>query len=206
LHGVGDSFLALSLHEIALRDIVADSTSSVVSGLGGRYATALFDLAKDATSLDGVEASLATFAAAAEQSSDLKALIASPRLSREAATKTIAALAASLGLDGLTSKFLGVLASNRRLSAFGDVKTAFGKLMSTHRGETTADVTSAHALSDAQLTALKAKLKAGLGRDVAIQTRIDPAILGGLVVKVGSKLIDSSLRTKLEALSLHMKA
>jgi F-type H+-transporting ATPase subunit delta len=130
----------------------------------------------------------------------------SPQLAREAAAKAVAAVAAELKLDGLTTKFLGVLASNRRLGAFADVKAAFASLMAAHRGETTADVTSAHPLSDAQLTALKAKLKAGLGRDVAIQTHVDPAILGGLVVKVGSKLIDSSLRTKLDALALHMKA
>jgi F-type H+-transporting ATPase subunit delta len=185
---------------------VADIGSSVVSGLGGRYATALFDLAREGKSLESVEKSLGLFHAAASQSADLAALMASPRLSRDAAAKAIAAVASQLGLDGLTTKFLGVLAGNRRLGAFADVKSAFATLMAAHRGETTAHVTSAHPLTDGQTVALKAKLKAGLGRDVAIQTHVDPAILGGLVVKVGSKLIDSSLRTKLDALALHMKA
>lgn len=185
---------------------MAESTSSAVSGLGGRYATALFQLARDAKALDGVDFSLALFAAASEQSTDIKMLMASPRLSRDEATRAIGALATTLGLDALTSRFLGVLAANRRLAAFPDIRAAFGRLIAAHRGETTADVTSAHPLTDGQLTALKAKLQAGLGRDVSIQARVDPAILGGLVVKVGSKLIDSSLRTKLDALALHMKA
>ncbi len=179
---------------------------TIVSGLSGRYATALFELAKESNGLEAVNADLGKLESAQAASSDLASLMSSPRFSREQSARAIAAIAAELGLSSLTTKFLGVLAANRRLASFSAVRRDYAALMAAHRGETTADVTSAHPLTDAQLAALKAKLKTGLGRDVAIQTRVDPAILGGLVVKVGSKLIDSSLRTKLDALALHMKA
>jgi F-type H+-transporting ATPase subunit delta len=178
---------------------------TTVTGLAGRYATALFALAREGNALAAVDASLARFASATAASADLAAVIASPSISRIDATKTVVAVAGSLELDGLTTKFLGTLATNRRLASFAAVHSAFMHLMAGHRGETTAHVTSAHALNDAQVTALKAKLKAGLGQDVAIQTKVDPGILGGLIVKVGSKLIDSSLKTKLDSLSVAMK-
>ena len=175
-----------------------------VTGLSGRYATALFDLARDAGSIDGVAASLGRIGAALEQNADVRTLVTSPVLSREAQGTGIAAVARELGLDDLTTRFLGVLAANRRLSSLPSVIRSFSSLAAAHKGETTAEVTSAHPLSDAQLTALKAKLRAGIGREVAVTTHVNPEILGGLVVKVGSKLIDSSLRTKLDQLSLAM--
>ncbi len=178
---------------------------TTVTGLAGRYATALFSLARESNALAAVDTSLATFAQASRSSADLASVMTSPSISRIDAAKTMGAVAGTLGLDGLTTKFLGTLATNRRLPSFAAVHSAFAQLMAGHRGETTAHVTSAHALTESQLSALKAKLKTGLGQDVAIQTKVDPSILGGLIVKVGSKLIDSSLKTKLDSLSMAMK-
>jgi F-type H+-transporting ATPase subunit delta len=175
-----------------------------VTGLAGRYATALFDLAREAKSIDAVAESLGRLGAAIEQVPDVRVLMTSPVIRRDAAGKAVAALATSLSLDGLTSNFLGVLSSNRRLAALPGILRAFKALAAAHKGEMTAEVTSAHALSEAQHEALKAKLRTSLGRDVTLVTRIDPAILGGLVVQIGSKLIDSSLKTKLDSLSLAM--
>ena len=124
---------------------------------------------------------------------------------RDEAGKAFAAVADKLGLDAITSNFLGVLARNGRKEQLPQVIRAFRRLASEHRGETTADVVSAHPLSDDQLAKLRAQLKARIGRDVAIDARIDPQILGGLIVKVGSQMIDSSLKTKLNRLAQAMK-
>ena len=180
-------------------------TTGIVAGLAGRYATALFDLAKDGGKLDSVGQSLARVRTALAESAELRALVSSPLLARQDAAKGVAAVADKLGLDPLTKNFLGVLAANRRLTALGDVMAAYDKLAADHRGETTAEVTSAHPLSADQVTALKSKLKAGLGREVMIDQTVDPSILGGLIVKVGSKMIDSSLRTKIDTLGQAMK-
>ena len=182
-----------------------ETSGGIVAGLSGRYATALFDLAREGKSLDAVSASLATVRQALDESVDLRALIASPRLDRASAAKGIAGVAASLGLDKLTSDFLGVLAANRRLSALPQMICDFNALAARHRGLTTATVTSAHALNDDQTAALRTKLRARLGRDVALDLRVDKDILGGLIVRTGSQMIDSSLRTKLAALSNAMK-
>ncbi len=109
------------------------------------------------------------------------------------------------GLDALTAKFLGVLAQNRRLAQLPAVTAAFRALAAAHRGEASADVTSAHPLDAAQVDALKARLKATVGRDVAVNLKVDPAILGGLVVRIGSRMIDSSIRTRLNTLAVAMK-
>ena len=128
-----------------------------------------------------------------------------PLIGREAGTRAVLAAADSMQLDPLTRNFLGLLARNRRLSALPQVIAAFNQLAANHRGETTAEVTSAHTLSAEQTDALKAKLKAMLGRDVAVDLKVDPEILGGLVVRVGSRMIDSSIRTKLDTLAQAMK-
>jgi F-type H+-transporting ATPase subunit delta len=190
--------------------ILRDSTRVEISGgiqasLAGRYATALFDLARESKAIDKVEQSLAMLEAAMAGSDDFKRLIASPLVGREQAAAAVAAVAKVLKLDPTTTKFIGVLAQNGRLGQTGNVIHAFRSLAAAHRGETTAEVTSAHPLSDAQLDALRAKLKARIGRDVMVQTRVDPALLGGLTVKLGSQLIDSSLRTKLNTLAHAMK-
>ncbi len=178
--------------------------TATVTGLAGRYATALFDLAMDTKAIDQVADSLGKIKQALADVPELQGLIANPMISRADGGKAIAAVAAQLGLDGLTSKCLGVLAANRRLGELPSVIAGFGQLLAAQKGETSAEVTSAHALSDAQLAALKAKLRAGLGQDVTLITKVDPAILGGLVVRIGSKLIDSSLKTKLDSLNLAM--
>ena len=181
------------------------NTSGRAHGLAGRYATALFELASGEKAIDTVEASLGALAAALAESAELKALTQSPIVGRDAATRGIAAVAKAMKLDPLTTKFLGVLAKNRRLAALPAIIKAYKGLAARHRGEITAEVTAAHALSAKQEQALKARLKAGFKRDVALDMTVDPAILGGLVVKVGSRMIDSSIRTKLGAVARAMK-
>ena len=183
----------------------AFAASSVALGLSGRYATALFDLAIDGNALDGVAASLATLKDALAQSDDLKALVSSPMVGRKAAAAGVAAVAGSLKLDKLTTSFLCVLAGNRRLSVLPAIIRDFNALAAARRGEISARVTAAHPLTASQQAALAAKLKAGLGRDVALAITIDPAILGGLVVRVGSRMIDSSLKTRLDSLGQALK-
>lgn len=180
-------------------------SGGIQASLAGRYATALFDLARESKAVDKVEASLATLEAAIAGSDDLRRLIASPLVGREQAVGAVQAVAKTLELDTITANFLGLLAQNGRLGQATNVIRSFRSLAAAHRGETTAEVTSAHPLSDAQLDALKVKLKARTGRDVAVQARVDPALLGGLTVKLGSQLIDSSLRTKLNTLAHAMK-
>lgn len=183
---------------------VADAQLNV-SGLAGRYATALFELARESNTIDTVAASLKTVTAALDEGGDFAALVTNPLVGREAGAKAVTAVAKALGLDSITTNFLGVLAQNRRLAVLRDVVRDFGVLVSAHRGEVAAQVTAAQALTDDQVAQLKQKLKAGLGQEVVVDLRIDPSILGGLIVKVGSKMIDSSLKTKLDTLSLAMK-
>ncbi len=183
----------------------ANPAPSVALGLSGRYATALFDLAIDGNALDAVATSLATLKDALAQSDDLKTLVSSPMVTRKAAAAGIAGVAAALGLDKLTTSFLGVLAGNRRLAALPAIIRDFNALAAARRGEISARVTAAHPLSATQQKALAAKLKAGLGRDVALDITIDPAILGGLIVRVGSRMIDSSLKTRLDSLGQALK-
>ena len=182
-----------------------ETSGGIVAGLSGRYATALFDLAREAKSVDAVAASLASVTAGLAESPDLRTLTTTPMIDRATATRTIEAVAAAMQLDPLTSKFLGVLAHNRRLSALPAVIRDFTKLSARSRGEITAEVTSAHPLDEGQQTALKAKLRAGLGADAALVLNVDPEIMGGLVVRVGSRMVDSSLRTKLNSLATAMK-
>lgn len=183
----------------------AIAKSNVALGLSGRYATALFDLATEANSLDAVSASLATLKDALAQSDDLKTLMTSPMVTRKAAAAGVAGVATSLKLDSLTSNFLGVLAANRRLSTLPAIIRDYNSLTAARRGEISARVTAAHPLSADQQAALAAKLKSGLGRDVALDITIDPAILGGLIVRVGSRMIDSSLKTRLDSLGQALK-
>ena len=182
-----------------------ENSGGIRASLAGRYASALFDLARDERQIESVSASLETVRSALAQSAEFKALTTSPLVGREAAAKAIAAAADSLGLDPLTRRFLGVLAKNGRLAQLEPVITTFARLAADHRGETTAEVTSAFPLNDDQLAALKANLKARGGREVAIDARVDPAILGGIVVRLGSRMIDASIKTKLNTLALAMK-
>jgi F-type H+-transporting ATPase subunit delta len=136
---------------------------------------------------------------------DLAALIRNPEIGRDAAAKAMDAVAQVLGLSELTRKFLGVLAANRRLAKLPEVVRAFSAIAAAQRGEVTAEVTSAHALSDAQIAALTEKLKVRQGREVKLTAKVDPALLGGLVVRIGSEQIDGSIRTRLNSLATAMK-
>ncbi|WP_353217126.1 F0F1 ATP synthase subunit delta [Sandarakinorhabdus sp.] len=184
----------------------AQISSSVATGLSGRYARALFALAVEGKSLGAVEASLGTLTRTLAESTDFAALVSSPVVGRGAAGAAVAGVADNLGLDGLVKNFLGVLAGNRRLSLLPAIIRDFAALNAARKGEVTATVTAAHVLTDAQQAALAAKLKAGIGRDVALNVTVDPAILGGLVVRVGSRMIDSSLKTRLDMLGQALKA
>ena len=184
----------------------AQISSSVATGLSGRYARALFALATEGKAISAVDASLKTLAEAMAESADLKALISSPVVGRGAAGAAVAGVAAGLNIDGLTKNFLGVLAANRRLSLLPTVIRDFAALNAARKGEVTATVTTAHKLTAAQQKALAAKLKAGIGRDVALDVNVDPSILGGLMVRVGSRLIDSSLKTRLDMLGQALRA
>ena len=178
---------------------------NITAGLAGRYASALFDLARESDAIDSVQKSLATLKTALADSADLAALVSSPVVGRADAAKAIEAVAKALKLDSLTAKFLGVLAENRRLADVAGMIGAFNAIVAAHRGEVTATVTSAHPLSAEQLKALAANLKTRVGRDVQIATTVDPAILGGLVVQLGSQLIDGSIRTRLNSFAQAMK-
>lgn len=178
---------------------------NITAGLAGRYASALFDLARESNAIDNVQQSLSALRAGLTESADLKALVESPVVSRADAAKAVAAVAKAMKLDSLTGKFLGVLAENRRLADLGGMIDAFDAIVAAHRGEVTAKVTSAHPLTAAQLDALAANLKTRVGRDVQVATTVDPAILGGLVVQLGSQLIDGSIRTRLNSFAQAMK-
>jgi F-type H+-transporting ATPase subunit delta len=175
------------------------------TGLAGRYAVALFDLANADNALDGVADDLLTLSALLADSDDLRRLIKSPVVSRDEQERALIAIADKAGMNKLTRNFLGVIAQNRRMAALADVIRAYQGLLADHRGETTAEVISAKELTDTQMTALKDALKQAVGTDVAVDAKVDTDLLGGLIVKVGSQMVDSSLRTKLQQLRLAMK-
>jgi len=182
-----------------------ENSGGIQASLAGRYATALFGLARDEKQIDAVIRSLDTLEAAITESADFKTLVTSPLIGRAEAGKAIRALTPTLGVDPITAKFLGVLAENGRLGDLKAVIKAVRQLAAAHRGETTAEVTSARALDDGQVASLKANLKARLGRDVAIEAKVDSEILGGIIIRHGSQMIDASIRTKLNNLALAMK-
>jgi F-type H+-transporting ATPase subunit delta len=182
-----------------------ENSGGIQASLAGRYATALFGLARDEKQIEAVTRSLQIVEAAAVESAELRALANNPLVSRGDARRTIRALTPTLGLDPITAKFLGVLADNGRLPELKAIIKTFRRLAAQQRGETTADVISARTLDDAQLAELKANLKTRLGRDVAIDAKVDPEILGGIIVRHGSQMIDASIRTKLNTLALAMK-
>ena len=181
------------------------SGQTVTSGLSARYATALFELAQERKVVDAVADDLAQLQAMIDDSDDLRRLITSPLFSRDEQSKAMAALTEKAGLSEIVCNTVGVIAQNRRLFALEDVIRAYRSLVSEHRGEIEAEVTSAAPLSDSQRGALEAALKEAIGSTVAVTTDVDPELLGGMVVRVGSRMIDSSLRTKLQRLQLAMK-
>ena len=182
-----------------------DNSSGITASLQGRYAAALFELAREQNLVSAVEGDLDNLGQALVASAEFGALIRNPKVSREAAGQAMDAVAGVLGLSPLTKNFLGVLAGNRRLSALPEIVRAFAAIAAAERGEVTAEVTSAHPLTDDQLAALAAKLQAREGRTVKLKTSVDPDLLGGLVVRIGSTQIDSSIRTRLNSLAQAMK-
>ncbi|MCA1386205.1 F0F1 ATP synthase subunit delta [Bradyrhizobium yuanmingense] len=183
--------------------MAAEDTS--VSGVSGRYATALFELARDQNVVDEVKADLDKFDALLNENADLKRLVRSPVFAADAQSKALSAVLDKVGIAGITANFLKVLTANRRLFAVADVSRAYRALVARFKGETTADVTVAEALSDKNLDALKVALKSVTGKDVALNVKVDPSIIGGLVVKLGSRMVDGSLRTKLNSIKHAMK-
>ena len=186
------------------RRIVA-STDQTVSGVPGRYASALFELAVEEKSADAVGQQLQAFGAAIAASDDLKRVVRSPVFSAANQVAAVAAVASALGIKGSTANFLMLVARNRRLAVLPAMIKSYATLLSQSKGEIAGEVTSAEALSVAQLKDLAAALKSSLGSDVALTTRIDSSILGGLIVKVGSRMMDNSLKTKLQNLKVAMK-
>lgn len=177
-------------------DVATDDTS--VDGVAGRYASALFELAKESSNIEGIEKDLANFQALLDESPDLVRLVRSPVIAADDQAKALAAILDKAGFGGLTANFLKLVTANRRLFVIQDMIKVYRSLAAKVRGEISAEVTSAFALNDEQIAALKETLKASVGKDVTLQSRVDPSILGGLIVKVGSRMIDSSLKTKLQ--------
>jgi F-type H+-transporting ATPase subunit delta len=182
---------------------VADDSKA--TDVGARYARALFDLAIETGELAAVEADLKTLKAMRAESAELRAVLASPAYPADAKGRVLAALAEAAGLSATTRKFLGLLAANSRASALGAVITGFQALSAEHRGVVSADVVTAVPMTEAQVKGLAAALRASLGKDPEIETRVDPAILGGVKVRVGSRLFDASLKSKLDSLKFALK-
>jgi F-type H+-transporting ATPase subunit delta len=178
---------------------------SSVSGMSGRYATALFELARDERAIDAVLVDLDQFNAMLDDSADLRRLVRSPVFSADMQVKALTVVLDRAGIAGISANFLKVLTANRRLFAVADVIRAFRALVAKFKGEAAADVTVAEPLSDKNLDALKTALKSVTGKDVALNVKVDPAIIGGLVVKLGSRMVDSSLRTKLNSIKHAMR-
>ncbi|MGH6866069.1 MAG: F0F1 ATP synthase subunit delta [Methyloceanibacter sp.] len=176
-----------------------------VSGVAGRYATALFELALEAKALEQVEADLLRFGEALDAVEDMQRLVKSPVFSADEQGRALAAILDELKIEGLTKNFLLLVSKNRRLFAAPDMIRAFRTMLATQRGEMSATVTAASKLTEAQVTALKQALKAALGKDVMLDQKVDPSVIGGLTVKVGSRMIDTSIRAKLNSLKHTMK-
>jgi F-type H+-transporting ATPase subunit delta len=182
-----------------------ETSGGIRASLAGRYASALFDLARDQRQIESVGNSLDALGQALLDSKDFGEMVTSPLVSRDEAGKAFAALAPQLNLDPITTNFVGVLARNGRKNQLRAVIRAYRRLAAEHRGETTAEIVTARPLGDDQLAALKTQLRSRAGRDVNIDATVDPDILGGIVVKLGSQQIDASIRTKLNRLAHAVK-
>ena len=178
----------------------------IISGMAGRYGHALFELALDSKAVDAVKADLDRFDALIADSPDLNRLVRSPVFDADSQLRALAAILDKAGIAGLAANFLRVITTNRRLFAVRDMIRAYRALVARHKGEVTAQVTVAEPLSDKNLDALKGALKSVTGgKDIDLDVKVEPAIIGGLIVKVGSRMVDSSLRTKLNAIKFAMK-
>jgi F-type H+-transporting ATPase subunit delta len=181
---------------------VADT---IVSGMAGRYATALFELAGEAGAVDSVKADLDRLSALIAENADLARLVKSPVFSAEEQLKAISAVLGQVGISGLAGNFVKLVAQNRRLFALPRMISDYAALVAAQRGETTAEVTVAAPLSDTHFAALKDALAQQTGKDVNLDVTVDPSILGGLIVKLGSRMVDASLKTKLNSIRHAMK-
>jgi F-type H+-transporting ATPase subunit delta len=178
----------------------------IISGMAGRYANALFELALEDKAVDAVKKDLEQFDAMVAGSTDLNRLVRSPVFGVEDQLKALSAVLDKAGIKGLAANFLRVITGNRRLFAVRDMIRSYRALVSAHKGEVSAQITVAEPLSDKNLDALKSALKTVTGgKDIDLDVKVEPAIIGGLIVKVGSRMVDSSLRTKLNAIKFAMK-
>ena len=178
----------------------------IISGMAGRYATALFELARDEKAVDAVKKDLDQFDALVGGSADLNRVVRSPVFDADDQLKALSAILAKAGITGLAANFLRVLITNRRLFAVRDMIRAYRALVAQYKGEVTAQVTVAETLSDKNLDALKSALKSVTGgKDIDLDVKVEPALIGGLIVKIGSRMVDSSLRTKLNSIKFAMK-
>jgi F-type H+-transporting ATPase subunit delta len=173
--------------------------------MAGRYATALFELALETNAIEPVKTELDRFDALVADSADLTRLVRSPVFSTEEQLQALSAVLDRMGIRSIAANFLKLAATNRRLFAVRDMIKAFRALVARHKGEATAEVTVAEPLKDQHVDALRAALKSVSGKDVDLDVKVDPAVLGGLVIKLGSRMVDSSLRTKLNAITHAMK-
>jgi F-type H+-transporting ATPase subunit delta len=194
-----------SLRNCLKRVIDVAGEGAIVSGMAGRYATALFELALESNAIDAVKADLDRFDALVAESADLRRLVRSPVFGADEQAKALKAVLAAAGIGGLSAKFLELVASNRRLFAVRDMIRDYRRLVARHKGEVTAEVTLAEQPSAAHLAAIKDALATVTKKDVQVDVKVDPAIIGGLVVKLGSRMVDTSLRTKLNAIKHAMK-
>jgi F-type H+-transporting ATPase subunit delta len=183
---------------------VAES-ASLSAGIAGRYATALFEIARDSKSFTAIEGELDALAAALADSADLRDLVSSPVYTRDQQAGSMAAIAAKMGLGSMVTNTLGLLAAKRRLFVLPQMIDAFKAKAAAERGEVTAEVTAAKALTKAQQDALAKTLKGATGKDVTLKLNVDDSLIGGLIVKVGSRMIDTSIRSKLDSLHNAMK-
>ncbi|RDJ20842.1 F0F1 ATP synthase subunit delta [Bosea caraganae] len=181
------------------------SDQTLVSGVAGRYATALFELASEANAIDAVSADLNSFSAMIAESADLKRLVTSPAFSAEEQVAAVKALLAAAGISGIAGNFIGFVASKRRLFALPGMISGYRNLVAEAKGIVSAQVTVAEEPSAKRLDEIRATLKAVAGKDVDVAIKVDPAIIGGLVVKMGSRMVDASLKTKLNSIRLAMK-
>ena len=181
------------------------SNNSMMAGVAGRYASALLETANEQEQLAAVETDIDAISRALEESDDLRRMVRSPVFSADDQIKALEAVLSRMGANPLTLNFFKLLARNRRLFAAEDIVRAFKALAAEARGEIQAQVVSAIALNDAQVAALREQLKDSVGKDVQLEAKVDPSLLGGLVVKIGSRMIDSSLKTKLATLNTRMK-
>jgi F-type H+-transporting ATPase subunit delta len=196
----------LERHDVTTGQFSASGNGAPASGMAGRYAVALFELARDEKSIDAVKTDLDRFDALIDESADLHRLVRSPVFSAGEQGRALAAVLDAAGIGGLAGNFLKVIAANRRLFAVREIVKAFRTLVARHKGEASAEVTVAEALGDKHRAAIAAALKSVTGgQNVDLQVKVDPAIIGGLVVKLGSRMVDTSLRTKLNAMKQAMK-